>query len=475
MVIRHQLSRIIFLLILSEFAIFIGPALSQDSWIPYISQIKPSLVDENHTSDGFMVTLGSGRIIHFFRIDEGEWGDHAGNTGKIVKRYSDDQGNTWSYPSVVYADEFDDRNITGALLDNDVILLTFRRYEAYTVTHVDANIIISTDGGETWSERRVIESLVPNGYVFNVIPVPGRGFMMATCTQYYVDVRFSPDGSCFDTIAYSWDYRISQVIPIGEPVFTYVGDGKIIGLFRSNFITNLQVVSDDYGYSWSEPDTTNIADGYYVAAPQIFHDDLSGDTWAVACDRRGGNGTAFLNYNAELWLYRQSHEDIFYNPKGYNLFAKYPRPIINYYRFYGYPVYTHCEHNHYLVVFTDCFKKINNREDTDFFQFDITYENVTFTDTTSMEFSSILAVSSFPNPANELTTLTYYVPQGYKGTLNIHIYSVSGEIVETYEISDWRYGYNELPVNVSAYSDGTYIYGVYGIEGYSVNRLVVAR
>ena len=90
-----------------------------------ISSVSETNVNENHASEGVMMTLGNGNIIKFYRLDEGVAGGHVGNGGKIVKRISIDNGMTWGEESTVYSDQYDDRNIRGGIINDNVILLFY--------------------------------------------------------------------------------------------------------------------------------------------------------------------------------------------------------------------------------------------------------------------------------------------------------------------------------------------------------------
>ena len=70
-----------------------------------ITPVVSSLISADNVSAGFMVTLKSGRIIHFFRLDPGSTGNHTGNNGRISKRFTDDGGTNWSVPETVFDDE----------------------------------------------------------------------------------------------------------------------------------------------------------------------------------------------------------------------------------------------------------------------------------------------------------------------------------------------------------------------------------
>lgn len=342
-----------------------------------ISEVTPSLVGVDHTSEGFMVTLSSGRIIHFFRLDLGFNGHHIGNTGKIVKRYTDDGGLSWSDTQVVYEDSFDDRNINGGLVGNDRIVLTFRRYDAVALQHIDFNLIFSDDGGETWSPKQIINTVGVCSDTHTLINVPGKGYLNVFSNNNYIEIKFSNDGVDWSNTGYIWDYRASQQYKINESSFAYTKDGKIIGLMRNETYdvggNYYQVASGDTGTTWTNPISTNMANGYFCPSPCIFYDEKHDDLWAIATDRRGGNGLSSDNINSQIWIYSNKVDDIFSNPTNWSLKKKMNRPQPSTYRLYGYATYTKKSDGNYLVVFSEASRKANSKEDADFYQFEIKY------------------------------------------------------------------------------------------------------
>ncbi|MCX6258995.1 MAG: exo-alpha-sialidase [Bacteroidia bacterium] len=349
---------------------------------PDISDIQPSLVDSDHTAEGFMVTLSDGSIVHFFRLDPGFWGDHTGNTGRIVKRISYDNGNTWQPNEPVYDDTlWDDRNVHGGLIGKDSVVLFFRKYNATFAWQIGLFYIYSFDGGQTWSELQTINT-IPNGTfgTNKIVKIPGVGFLASISGAYYVELRLSLDGIDWHNMLYVWDYTLGHEYYFGESCFTYLGNGKLIGLIRNSTqtlgSTYYQVTSSDYGQTWTEPASTNIAQPYFCPAPIIFYDTLHQDIWSIATDRRNLVGYVYNAYDSQVWVYRNKTDDVFANPTNYTLEMTMLRPEPSYYRFYGYPTYTRTSNGNYLVVFTDCYKKPNNLEDADFFQFHINYDTL---------------------------------------------------------------------------------------------------
>jgi hypothetical protein len=340
-----------------------------------ISPVVPSLISQDNVCAGFMVTLKSGRIIHFFRLDPGINGNHRGNGGRLVKRYTDDDGKTWTKPITVFDDKYDDRNVTGCILKTGRIVLFFRRLSSDLTNHkhIDYNFIYSDDNGETWSLKQEIKSEGKSGESANLTFVPGWGYMREIFDIDYIETRYSLDGTDWSNMGYVWDYRKDKKFNINESCFTYTKDGKIIGLMRDNIDHTegrnyFQVSSADYGKTWTELQRTNIANGYYCANPLIFYDDASENIIAIATDRREHNPVGY--FKGQIWVYVNKVEEVFNKPDNWNLVSVIPRPNPNYYIMYGYPCFAKKKDGGFLIVFTEAFIE-GGHEHADFYQFEI--------------------------------------------------------------------------------------------------------
>ncbi|OFY36577.1 MAG: hypothetical protein A2W91_03300 [Bacteroidetes bacterium GWF2_38_335] len=356
------------------FIVFFSMACSQEKDSLHFTPVIPSLVTENHEAEGFMVTLESGRIIHFFRLEEGIMSDHTGNLGKVVKRISDNCGENWSDPITVYDDEFDNRNVHGGILENGRIVLFFRRFNSYIQKHADISMIFSDDDGETWSERTPVKSEGESPYGVNLEYLPGKGYLTSFCKNYYLELKISKDGTNWDSTFYKWDYRKTKEFAFGEACFTYTGKGRIIGLIRDvekAGISFFQVFSTDTGKTWSAPQRTNIANGYFCPSPLIFYNAKRKSVMVVATDRRGFTNDSIYHTGSEIWVYEEDPEFICQNPDKYKVYTKFKRPIFTNYRFYGYPIFTIDQEGKILIVFTDNNIRRKMRENADLYQFTI--------------------------------------------------------------------------------------------------------
>jgi hypothetical protein len=348
---------------------------------PVVTGYQQSLFDDDHTSEGFIVTLSDGRLVHFYRMDPGFEGDHISNNGRIVKRVSSDNGISWQSYEEVYNDSmWDDRNIHGGLIGQDSILLFFRKFDAFFMQQIGMFFITSFDGGITWSAPHDIYSI--NNGTFGshkLIKIPGLGFIMSISGSYYVEIRYSQDGMDWNNLLHIWDYTYNHLYNFGEACFSYIGNGKIIGLIRNiaqNFgSTYYQVTSSDLGQTWTPPVSTNIAQPYFCPAPMLFYDTLYNDLWALATDRRNYVASEFYADSSRIWVYRNKPDEIFNYPQNYSLVTSMLRPEPSYYRLYGYPTYARKSDGNYLIVFTDSHKKSNNLEDANLYQFGINYDN----------------------------------------------------------------------------------------------------
>ena len=341
-----------------------------------ISPTISSLVNLDHTSEGFLVTLKNGNIIHFFRQDTSISGDHIGNSGGIYKRVSYNNGRTWTLPTIIYNDEFDDRNVRGGITGNGDIIIFFRRYQANILKAIDLNYIISTDGGETFSKRKHLDfsfdATISEVWIDNFLQIDKNKYLIPIHGVGYCEMKtFSIVNNhlSFDLDGWVWDKSITMPLGIDEPYICKKGN-DLICLFRDESETDkanyYQSISSDLGQTWSNPERTNIALPYFCPSPLIISDPvIENDIIVVATDRRENQV-----FNSMIWIYNNSFESVFYSPLNYTLLTTFIRPKPNTYRFYGYPIATKMINGNWLVIITESsFDGIN--EDADFYQFEI--------------------------------------------------------------------------------------------------------
>ena len=332
----------------------------------------PSLVGNDHTFLSYVTKLKTGRILHVFRLDPGISGNHVGNGGTIVKRYSDDDGKTWTSPVTIYKDSLDDRVSSGGVLDNGNIVIFFGRYKTISTwggSYIDYNLISSSDNGETWSKLIPLSGVngIQSG-IFKIETIPG--YFSTTYNNNYADIRYSSDGYNWDSVYYKWDYTKTKQFNLYEPTIASIGDGRLIALFRQENNPLYQSVSSDYGKTWTMPDTTSIANYYYCVAPFNVYDSKLRKLITITSDRRGGSYSD-LNNKSGLWVYCNNPDSVFDNPNGYNNPQFINRSNHNTFRLLGYPSVTKLNDSTFLVIYSDDYKKSNNLENANFYQFQI--------------------------------------------------------------------------------------------------------
>jgi hypothetical protein len=446
-------------------------------YIPRITEITPSLVSDDHTAEGMLVTLSSGRIIHIFRLDPGLEGNHVGNNARIVKRVSDDDGETWSSLTTIVDSEWDDRNVHGGIVGDDRIVMFFRKYDANNQLTKSISTIYSDDGGDTWSqEKPVVTGGITSG-THKIVEVPGKGFLGMFCQRWYVEVKFSPDGLEWDSTIYKFDYLQNKLHNLSETCFSYVGNGKIIGLSRDcseGFGSNYyHLQSTNYGETWEEPVKSNIVDSFFCPSPFIFYDERHDHLWSIATDRRNYSGFQFLNTNSEVYVYLNKPDDIISNPTNYSLYHRCPRPFPNFYRFYGYAVATKKSNGDYLVIITESYRKTNMYEQADFYQFSINYEEVITYEEIEQQ-QEILSLG-YPNPATDFTKIYYHAKLGeLDNDLLFYLYKSDGNLIYSEKLYAVE-GENEFILNVNQFENGAYYYTINNQNAQIRRRLIVIK
>lgn len=340
-----------------------------------ISPVFPSMVSADHNREGILLTLADGSIFHLFRKDSGAGGDHVGNTGAVVARFSFDNGESWTQAVAIFDDPYDDRNISACLTASGRIVVFFRRYDApcggngEVGCHLDANFIFSDDGGVSWSEREqiVTEPVLVFGPGRGTY-VPTRGYLICgygrpcgtpvgTSWSYRQQLRFSKDGSRWDEVAYPVSDAEAARLKLTEPTYEYIGDGRIIGLFRHEEYDNAkpfyQITSGDYGRTWTSPVLCNAL-SYWGVAPQLYLDPLANELYLLGGDRRGLHSDPSLFASEQMHVYLGDPDTVYADPQAWieaGCVGRQPLPWSG--SFYGYGVCTRTASGRILVIFTE--------------------------------------------------------------------------------------------------------------------------
>ena len=337
-----------------------------------VSSLSNSFVGLDHAFSGILKKLSNGRIIHLFRLDPGMNGSHVGNNGCLAKRFSDDNGLTWTVPEIIYKDEYDDRICSGGVLDNGEIIVFFGRYSSTQIWsghYIDINYVSSKDYGITWSRSSYICNADLLGGIFDIFKLPGqKGYFAASYGAYYVDIRYSETGHNWDSIYCKWDFRNSRELNITEPFFIPIGKNKIIGLFRVEQQAIHQTISSDNGKTWSKLEPTNLANGYFCVFPHCMFDSVTNRLFTIVCDRRSSTYD-MDNLNSGIWTYCENADSIFKNPQGYKNYIFKKRPNPNIYRLLGYPYSVKTNDSTYLAIMCDNTIRPNALENADIYQF----------------------------------------------------------------------------------------------------------
>ena len=341
---------------------------------------KESYVNDYHASEGFLVKSINGDIINIFRLSESPDSDHVDVSGKIVMRKSINDGKTWTEPVTVYDDEYDDRNVHGGITHEGRIVVFFRRHTGSATK--DVNFIYSDDDGETWSDRKSIDTEGVTAGTHKMIYVPTRGYMQLIINHYYIEAWYSEDGSEWLEKDIVLDYRDTKKWHLNEACGVYLGNGKIMILVRDDerlkYHRYLQVTSEDYGKRWRSPRRTNITYPHWSPAPCVFYDEQEDKVWVVSTDRRSMYEGTDQYSQESIWVYKNNVDEVFKKEENFTLFTQEKRPYVMTStnrplnsNFYGYITSVKKSDGYYLFMVTDRYKKDNGKEGSDLFQFEL--------------------------------------------------------------------------------------------------------
>lgn len=340
------------------------------------------LTGDNHEAADIPVRLPSGRVLLIFRQDpNGLAGHHIGNAGRIMATWSDDDGETWSAPTLVYDDAYDDRNCCVGVFGSRVLLM-FSLFNATNSTRVGERLMYSDDGGETWSTPAAID-LAGMSIAFGPIRRLGNyAYTVSaysstdTSPQWQVKLMYSTDGINWPTnqritvVGAGYESRM-----FGEPSFLELSNGTIICILREHAspYRYWRTVSTNGGTTWSAPAVVNHGESYALnSRPHLFAH--GGYVYLTYGDRRGITLGQAANADCRIWIARVPEADaatgsfVTWDSFPRQLAAndyQYPAAVRN---FYGYPFTVEMD-DRIDAYYIENWNKAADKEEAEYYRF----------------------------------------------------------------------------------------------------------
>lgn len=231
---------------------------------------KTSLVyaSKEHAAFPGAVRTRDGDILVVFR----EAPSHAGTHGRIMLTRSSDDGATWTPPKTVIDTPFDDRDPSIVEFGNGALLINFFASEydssGHRVRIVGVHLSRSIDGGQTWSEPRLVT--VP-GYKWlacsdNVLPLPTGRLILPVYGEAEGDSVRTALVLLSDNFGLSWEkwavvaHDSSGQVSYNEPALVVLPNQEILCVMRTAGAHHWLAVSrsTDDGQTWSPVHFTNV-------------------------------------------------------------------------------------------------------------------------------------------------------------------------------------------------------------------------
>ncbi len=225
-----------------------------------------------------VVAEGQGYFPVLTRIDETviavfrAGGGHLGQGGRLVISRSEDQGTTWTTPTVVVDSPHDDRNPAVGITTNNRIIVGYHEQGSYnaegkydpSLKKARCMVTLSDDQGATWTTPKPLgvpglERCSPYGYIvrledgtllMNVYgayteQVPGMNEVNDNLKNYAYVVRSKDGGE-------TWGDPSLIAGGHNETALLSLPDGRIMAAARSIGMAKLDMtISEDKGYTWS--------------------------------------------------------------------------------------------------------------------------------------------------------------------------------------------------------------------------------
>jgi hypothetical protein len=314
--------------------------------------------------EGHALKLGGDSILNIANISITR--GHSVSSGRIGKRYSFDNGRTWTgWTTVIDNASYEERNATIGQMANGRIGCFYKIAIPVETTGTGnyagiANLFIySDDRGQTWSTPDTIRSangsiMTPHGRIvrfgdgsYNVATY--RDTSVAQYNNYWEFYTTSNNGGAW-TLRYSMDSSYSATIVRAEPFFEYIGSNRVILSCRNNAGNTrpLRYVSADNGNSWTYQGVTNLNN---IASPTpVSHlwDSAKNTLFTLSFAR------APLRYNYDsIFVYIDNPTTAFASSTAHRKVYSLPRNLPNYANIYGYPDLVKNSDSTFLCLYSD--------------------------------------------------------------------------------------------------------------------------
>jgi len=238
-------------------------------------QAQPRLVE----AERIVAVKGGGYFPVMVLLSDGSLGAvvrggaaHIGIGGRLDWIRSDDDGRTWSAPSVIVDGERDDRNPAVGQMPDGTIVVAYAECSMYDAEgkwdkeagQFDLYYVLSKDGGRTWSDKRPLDPgpfrhgrspygriiVLPDGTALMSVygartDEPGSADALVPGASYYVGILRSRDNG------ETWGDFSFVAAHLNETSLAHVPDGWLLAFARTDADGSVwQSESRDLGYSW---------------------------------------------------------------------------------------------------------------------------------------------------------------------------------------------------------------------------------
>jgi hypothetical protein len=207
--------------------------------------------------------LRDGRLIVVYHYAEA----HTNANGVIRMVSSSDGGVTWTRPTTVLSNAYDNRDPKIAQLRDGTILLTVFRTDWTTqpASNIGTFVLRSRDGGRTFGEETKVDSAQPGAWEHAPAVELANGDVLQPLYGYGARVARSTDGGrTFPAANEQLVIPDDSAYSNSEPNITVLPSGDLVALVRTfdralGAEVNSRIVrSFDNGYTWSSPEATDL-------------------------------------------------------------------------------------------------------------------------------------------------------------------------------------------------------------------------
>lgn len=276
-------------------------------------------------NNGIVVKVNDSTLLEIVRLDSTNQGVLDSSEIWMRKNTKLGRENSWSNFTPVFNSQYNDKNISGGIMDNGRVVIFFNETQGHAEgNQKDLGFMYIDPPYTRWSSFTSLSSIATSYISYGNMVKNGSTYLKPFNTQASggsIILYSSTNGSSwsFYSTVYSGSLR-------GETSIEVVGTDSLMAHWKSNLGHYYQSTSVDGGLTWTAPGLTNLGyapsvPAYVDHAPTLIYDKKRKNIISLTNIR-----SPYTYADSKFYVYANKLSDVFANPTGWSVVDSIPMP-----------------------------------------------------------------------------------------------------------------------------------------------------